>query len=751
MAKDLPDARADARWHAPALWVLLGLFCSRVLGQMLVAFFGVSFLPSMEEWFSGTIPYRWLLLSQILIIFIYGKVCLDFTFGRGFFVIPRRSLGTGLLKFGSFYLGVMVMRYVIRMSLYPHERWTGGSIPIFFHWVLASFLLLVGYYHWERTRGEPRPVRGLVCRAASFLVGALVTVGILAWLAYQLAPWFLGRRLGIGPPEFAVRVERSMAFTTSNGVRLVADVYRPRRAGVTPTLLMRIPLSKTLQNTLFVGVVGRMWAEHGYKVVFQGTRGRYESGGQYDPLRHERQDGLETLEWLERQPWFDGRLGMWGGSYFAYTQWVLADQVNPGPQALFIQLASTDFHGMFYPGGAFSLESTLFWALRSHGPRDVWPSPEALERGFNGFPLIEADDRAGKDIPFFDDWVSHPERDPYWVEIDGEDRNKTLKAPVLLMAGWFDPFLPTQLNDFVCIRSDAEPHVARETRLIVGPWAHAHTVTFPGDFTPRNYRLESLAPSVAWFDRHLKFSGQQGTDFPAVRIYVMGENVWRDEPEWPLARTQYTAYYLRGRGRANTAAGSGILTLVPPDLSEAPDSYVYDPRNPVPTAGGAMLGFRAGVARQNSIEARSDVLVYTGEPLEEDLEVTGPIQLVLYVSTTAPSTDFAAKLVDVRPDGSAYNVSDGILRHGFGPSERKRPTEIHIQLWPTSTVIFKGHRVRLEVSSSNYPRFDRNPNTGRPIATETEPVPATQTVYHGPRTPSRVILPVIPRAKRAAA
>ena len=740
--------------YAVWLWLLLGLFCLRVIGQLVVALFSVTFLPPMEEWYSGLVPYGRLLAAQVLIVLVFGKICIDFTRGEGFFAIARRGLGSALLTFGSLYLGVMVVRYVIRMSLYPQERWTGGSIPIFFHWILASFLLLVAHYHWTRSReAREHPSRSSdstrwVLRAAWSGAGVLIGGGVLVWVAYLLAPWTLARELGISRPEFAVRIQRSVPMTTSDGAQLVSDIYRPRRVDPTPTILVRVPYSKTVVSKLFATVVGRMWAEHGYTVVIQGTRGRYESGGRHYPLRGERQDGIETLAWLAQQPWFDGRLGMWGGSYFGYTQWVLADQVDPGPSALFVQLASTDFHAMFYPGSAFSLESALFWAVRSRGDRDVEVPLETLERGYDGFPLLETDDRAVGDVPFFDDWVTHSERDQYWADIDGEDRARRLEAPMLLMAGWFDPFLPTQLADFERIRNDARPEVAAASRLIIGPWAHARTVTLPGHPTPRNYRLESLSPSVPWFDAHLRRSRIAGRESPRVRIYVMGVNVWRDEEEWPLARARYRPYYLQSNGSANTLGGDGELIAVPP-ASSARDTFVYDPQSPVPTAGGAMLGPRAGVTRQNELEARSDVLVYTTPPLTKDLEVTGPVKLVLFVSTTAPHTDFTGKLVDVHPDGAAYNVSDGILRRRYPePSNaegRNWPVTIEIDLWPTSIVFLKDHRIRLEVASSNYPRYDRNPNTGRAIATETHPIVATQSVYHGLDSPSRLMLPVVPR------
>jgi putative CocE/NonD family hydrolase len=732
---------------AAVLWALLLLFVVRVLGQLLIAVGLGDFLPPWEEWFSGFVPYPWLLASQIVIILACGMVCLDFSRGRGFFVRPSHALGSGLVAFGAVYLLVMVIRYTIRMSLYPLERWSGGAIPIFFHWVLASFLLVLGAYHKAATRNPIRPGSSGMRRVLRVAAWALVAAGVLSWVAYQLAPLFLGWVLGSRRAEYAVRIDRGVAMKTSDRVVLRSDVFRPLRTERAPTILVRIPFSKTATNSLFASCVGRFWAERGYTVVIQGTRGRYESGGHYYPLRHERRDGLETLGWLAKQPWFNGRLGMWGGSAFGYTQWVLADQTQPGPDALMVQVCSTDFYRMFHPGGAFSLRSALFWAMRSRGEVDASPDEAALTRGVHGFPLVAADDRAGTPVPFFKDWVTHAERDQYWADIDGRDRPENLGAPIHLMAGWYDPFLPGQLDDFMRIRREARPDVATASRLVIGPWAHAETVHFPGGPTQRNYRLESLAPSLPWFDRHLSRTGQGKDASPPVRIYVMGANVWRGEQEWPPASVRRVAYYLQSGGHANSAAGDGRLAPLESTLREPADVFRYDPASPVPTRGGAMLGPGAGIAAQNDVETRPDVLVYTTPPLDKDTEVTGPIAVKLHVATTAPNTDFTAKLVDVHPDGSAYNVSDGILRRGYIPQLDPpvgSATAIEIELWPTSMVFQGGHRIRLEISSSNFPRFDRNPNTGRTIATETRSIVATQAVHHGIGAPSRLVLLINP-------
>jgi len=316
--------------YAFALWALLGVFIFRVAAQGLIALGYGTLLPPWEEWFSGLVPYPRLLISQLAIIAVFAKICVDFTRGSGISVQPRRQVGTALTFLGSLYLTVMVVRYVIRMALYPPERWIGGSIPIVFHWVLAAFILVVGRYH---RRESPRRShrRVLRTRLMQLAIWVIVAAGVSTWIAYQLAPTVLAVTLHARRADHAVRIDRGVAMTTSDGVRLVADVYRPLRETRTPTLLVRIPFSKTFTNSLFATVVGRFWAERGYTVVMQGTRGRYESEGRHTPLVDERRDGIDTIDWLSRQPFFDGRVGMWGGSAFGYTQWAIVDRLPSPP------------------------------------------------------------------------------------------------------------------------------------------------------------------------------------------------------------------------------------------------------------------------------------------------------------------------------------------------------------------------------------------------------------------------------------
>ncbi len=576
-----------------------------------------------------------------------------------------------------------------------------------------------------------------VLRIFILSLSVLLVSGCQTYIAHTVLP-----KDGIRKATYKVQVQRDVAMLTPYGVKLVADIYHPKGETRTPTILVRIPFSNTFKNRLGADAIGNFWASRGYIVVVQGTRGRYKSDGDFYPLVHEHDDGIETLKWIAKQPWFNGKLGMWGGSAFGHTQWAIADQKNPGPNALMIQIASSDFHGMFYPGGAFSLESALFWAIRSYGIEDRTPDLNSLERGFNGFPLIEADNRAARDVDFFNDWVLHDKPDAYWLGIDGKERAQNLQAPALLMAGWYDPFLPTQLHDFELIRQYADSNVANSSQLIIGPWIHADSVIFPDGTTAGDYRPASLAPSIDWFDRQLMGKHNETTLAP-VKLFVMGENKWRNEYEWPLARTQYQSYYLHSGGSANSVNGDGRLDTTSPTEFEPSDQYQYDPLHPVPTSGGAMLGPRAGIALQNEIEMRRDVLVYTTDKLSQDMEVTGPIKLILHVTTDSPSTDFTAKLVDVYPDGRAYNISSGILRRTY--IEGKLPTTIEITLWPTSTLIAANHCIRLEISSSDFPRYDRNPNTGHLIATETQTRIANQTIQHSSTMPSRLVLPIIPR------
>jgi putative CocE/NonD family hydrolase len=729
--------RASSKRTSRVLWALLFLFILRVFGQLTVLIAAPSFLPPMDEWFSGLIPYAYLLTSQILIICLMSVMSLQVQLEKRFWGSPKRPLGEFLVSFGAVYLAVMIIRYLIRMSLYPLERWTGGAIPIFFHWVLAAFVITLGLYHLRRT-----PTRNFSRFAWSWRISAwsLTCLGIISWTSFQLAPTFLALAVDARAAQYAVRVERSVSLMSRDGTKLVADIFHPQRIAKTPTILVRIPYSKVLLNTLFSNVVGRYWAERGYTAVIQGTRGRYESSGCYEPLIHEEADGRDTLNWLANQPWFNGKVGMWGGSYFGYTQLVIADARDPKISAFIIQLSSADFSEMFYSGGAFALESALQWGLGSYGKIDRSLDPNTIAAAASSIPLLSADEKGvGAQVGFIRDWMREKPGADYWRRIDATSKIAEIQGPVMSMAGWFDPFLSAQLRDFKRIRETSEPSLVRQSKLIVGPWAHARAVQLPDGYLPRHYRIESLAPTLEWFDHHLQEKAPK-TESAPVRLFVMGRNEWRDETEWPLTRAVAARLFLNQL----KAGRIGELTKTAKVGTDS-DRYTYDPAHPFPTVGGAMIGPNAGTFAQPAHVDRSDVLTYETELLAEDIEVTGEPTVNLTVSTSAPNTDFVARVLDVKPDGAAYNITDGVLRRSFAPHEK---TRIQIALWPTSYLFKRGHRIRLEVTSSNFPHYDRNLNISETRPDSTESQTAEQQVFYGNSAESYLFLPVIPESKQ---
>ncbi|HEX8986283.1 MAG TPA: CocE/NonD family hydrolase [Bryobacteraceae bacterium] len=532
-------------------------------------------------------------------------------------------------------------------------------------------------------------------------------------------------------------------------VELSANVFVPASGGRVPAILLRTPYGKgaSLPDSL------RVFVQHGYAVVVQDVRGRYASEGVFDPLHQEVADGEDTLSWIASQEWSNQRVGMVGGSYLGITQWKAALSGSPYLKAIFPVVAGGDeYLDRFYsPGGALKLGHRLEWLaenLRASGFRP------AFERFVRSVPLRTADLAAtGRAVDFFQRALDHPAYDAYWKSMSTREQIGRIHVPVFAAGGWYDNFVQSDLEAFRLLRGRR-----RAVRLIVGPWPHNFSYSFPGvDFGPGS-RLGLRQMQLEWFDYWLKRDGAahlpNTPPGPPLRIFIMGANRWRDEQAWPPERARPVMFYLSGRGRAKSTRGDGRLVTKPP-RHNAFDAFIYDPHDPVPTAGGAVCCnpklLPWGPMDQRAIERRKDVLIYTSAPLKRPLEVTGPVRAVLYVSTSARDTDFTAKLVDVYPDGRALNITDGILRLRYRESlERSVPAvpgavyALSIDAGVTSIEFAKGHRIRLEVSSSNFPRFDRNPNTGRPVADERELLRASQAVYHSRQRPSHLLLSVVP-------
>jgi hypothetical protein len=468
---------------------------------------------------------------------------------------------------------------------------------------------------------------------------------------------------------------------------------------------------------------------------------------------------------------------MFGGSYVGLTQWQAAISGHPALKAIAPAITAADYHaGWTYQGGAFELGFNLSWTMGALAVNTVLrkrkedPAAEAdfqalltgadnLPKEFTRLPL------AGHDIlsefaPYYDNWASHPTYDDFWANLDVSTHYEALNVAALNIGGWYDIFLKGTIDNFTGMRATGPAAVRDRQRLLIGPWNHGGLARGNpiGDYDfgmrATGAVIDADGIQLRWFDLQLR-GIENGTERESpVRLFVMGSNQWRDEREWPLARTDWQEWFLHSGGRANSLNGDGTLSRESP-ASEPPDSYVYNPRNPVPTLGGGLccnaVFTMGGAYDQRATEAREDVLVYTTPPLDQAVEVTGPVKLILRASSSAPDTDWTAKLVDVEPCGYARNLTDGILRARYRnsmcegtPITPGEVVEYEVDLWSTSNTFLPGHRIRLEISSSNFPRFDRNPNTGEQPGRSAEMVSALQSVFHSSEHPSRLVLPVIP-------
>jgi putative CocE/NonD family hydrolase len=548
-----------------------------------------------------------------------------------------------------------------------------------------------------------------------------------------------------------VIVERGLAVPMRDGVVLRADVYRPDTTGASPALLLRTPYDISVSMIPSSGIDPEAAVDGGYTVVCQDVRGQYASGGEFYTFVSEAADGYDTVEWVATQPWCDGNVGMVGRSYGATCQWLAAAERPPHLKAICPVVTGSDFYrGWVYQGGAFQLGFNLFWVwMMSDRSRAAKAEELFLHLPLRSVPLPDP-----KWARFYFDWLEHTTDDAYWRGLSINNRYPQVEVPALNAGGWFDVFLGGTLENFVRMRREGGSEAARSgQRLLLGPWAHGSTyglfpdhsfdVCRPGD------AIDFTEQQLRFFDHHLRGVPAAADEAP-VRLFVMGENRWRDEEDWPLARAKPTPWYLHA---------GGALSEQPPG-EEAPDEYVYDPSDPAPTIGGPtslpprMMKANAGPLDQRRVEVRPDVLVYTSEPLPRPIEVTGALSLILHAATSAPDTDFVAKLSDVWPDGTSRILAEGVLRARFRDGfetprllEPGAPYAFEIDLVATSNVFQAGHCIRLVVTSSSFPRFDRNANSGRPVGTDEsgDLRAARQTVFHDGARPSHVLLPVVPR------
>ena len=557
-----------------------------------------------------------------------------------------------------------------------------------------------------------------------------------------------------------VTVERNVAAKMRDGVTLRADIYRPKSEGKFPVLLVRTPYDKT--GSMGFGLRA---AARGYVVISQDVRGRFESEGEWYPFQHESQDGYDTIEWAAALPYSNGKVGMFGGSYVGATQFLAAIAKPPHLAGICPTVTASNYHdGWTYQGGAFEQWFNESWTtgLAENTMRrrvESGPNPIAWTKilPLRGYPVLAVPESEGL-APYFTDWLAHPDFDAYWKQWSIEDHYAQIQVPVFSIGAWYDIFLGGSLKNFVRLKTEGGTEAAkRGQRLAVTVGGHAGesstgkvgAVEF-GNKLPVDFDEVTLR----WYDWLLKGEANGVEKEKPVRIFVLGKNEWRDEDNWPLPRAKNTRYFLHSSGAANGLGGNGSLSTAAP-ADEKPDQYVYDPNDAVPTIGGPLccgaLPTGIGPEDQRPAEARSDVLVYTTPAFAKDTEVTGPVSLDLYVSSSAVDTDFTGMLVDVWPNGFAQNLTSGILRLRYRNSQEKpelaNPGEtyhITVDLWATSNVFLAGHKLRLEVSSSNFPRFDRNLNTGEEQARFTRMIKATNVIFHDKAHPSALVVPVVP-------
>jgi putative CocE/NonD family hydrolase len=569
-----------------------------------------------------------------------------------------------------------------------------------------------------------------------------------------------------------ILIDKNIMVPMRDGVKLATDIYRLEGASPTPVLVIRTPYNKDgLAGGGDIFDILRA-VQAGYTVVAQDVRGRFASEGTFSPHVQETADGLDAFAWAAAQPWSNGVVGTFGGSYLGGTQWLPAREQPPALRAMAPSITFSDGHeGCSYQGGAKVLHD-LRWVVADIVPAEIERCiargeepleseiPSNVEAVLSEIPLA-SHPLIREYAAFYLDWLAHSTADDYWLPSSPSAGYEQISVPALNVSGWYDIFLWSTFQNYVGMKQRGGTEEAcRNQRLIIDPWTH---MNFSGSFPEREFGWGGSAAAIdlpgihlRWFDRWLKDVDNGIDQEPPLMIFVMGIDEWRSEADWPLPDTQYRPYYLHSNGGANTLYGDGTLSTEPPG-DEPSDVYLYNPLRPVPTVGGQVIlpgGNTMGPRDQRAVELRDDVLVYSTPVLDRPVEVTGPIELCLFVTSSARGTDLTGKLVDVCPDGRAMILTEGILRaryrNSFTRPELLEPGtvyELGLDLWATANVFLPGHRIRLEVSSSNFPHFDRNSNTGGDITSETagQYRPAINRVFHDAVHPSRLVLPIIER------
>jgi len=596
--------------------------------------------------------------------------------------------------------------------------------------------------------------RGGSAFSAGLLGLALITGGCLHSTAPMRSevPWPASRPAA---PAYALKAEYDRRVAMRDGVTLSADVFRPDAPGTFPVILQRTPYVKATLSERSLARI-RYFVSRGYVFVVMDVRGRGDSDGRFSPFRQEGPDGYDAVEWCAAQPWSSGRVGTIGGSYDGYVQWAAAVLAPPHLTAMIPMVACPDPFVDGIQGGPEGTPPPLmvYWYSLTSGRQNQGSAGTDWERVYRHRPLRTMDAAAGREIAAWRDMFDHPQLDAWWEPARYQNKFDRVRAAVLHVSGWYDDEQIGTIRNFTGMTQAAiDPAVRARQKLLMGPWPHninSGTMIGTIDYGP-TATIDLNTYCLRWFDRWLKEIDNGVDREPPVRIFGMAGRGWRDEGEWPIARMKPTRWYLHGDGRSAGASGArGVLSIAAPE-SEPPDLYQYDPANPTPFITEPTSAQVGGPDDYRPVESRADVLVYTSQPLRDDLEVCGAVRATLYAASTARDTDFLARLIDVHPDGFAQRLCDGLVRARFRAGmdlpELIEPGRIYafeIDCWNTCQSFRAGHRIRLEICSAGFPAHEPNPNTGGPLGRETESVVATQTIYHDAAHPSSVLLPIVP-------
>ena len=563
----------------------------------------------------------------------------------------------------------------------------------------------------------------------------LFLAGVAGYAGYRARRQIIARALNLSPPEHDVELKTDVAVTMHDGISLIHDHHAPIDAPDAPTILIRSPYGRNMSGSAFgllLAFFAERFAERGYHVILQDVRGRFDSGGTFRPYWQEQDDAIATVEWMREQPWFNGTLALWGASYLGIVQWLLVNKV-PEVKAIMPLVAATNLRNVLLHDEALDYNLIMRWlvifsVLDEHRTAPLLNALQQIPviegrtaRACGSFPILQGDVAAtGKTVDFYQEWLTYEDDAiSIWPEGEAMITVPDTQVPVYLVAGWHDFFMREQLNDYVALRD-----AGQQPRLTIGPWAH---------FDQANAMIPGIQEGLAFFDSHLKRKPAKLSALP-VRLYIMGANEWREYPDFPPP-SQQTAYYLQPGHRLSITQAQRDESL----------TYRYDPNDPTPSLGGAMFAFAPAVRDNRSLESRPDVLVFTSEPLQKDIEIIGYVHLQLYVASSTQFTDFYGRLCDVQSDGRSLNVCDGLFRvkPGTGTPQPDGTLCIEVDMWATAYHFKRGHQLRLQVSSGAHPRWLRNSGTGEFLVNEKELVAADQTVHFGKSHPSALILPVV--------